>query len=72
MRGNRSFRTDVNHKCKACRPGGAVDPLSVYIFMYPYDWKHLPKGIVERASVMGVLGPRVGLLSPCFRGGLGE
>jgi len=40
----------------------------------PQDLKHLRKGIVDR--MMGVLGRyldmRVVLLSPCFRGGVGE
>jgi len=35
---------------------GAIDAPSAYFFTHPYKWKHLLKGIVKRASIMGVLG----------------
>ena len=35
-------------------------PLLAYLFMYPYDCKHLLKGVVELGSVMGVLGTQGG------------
>ena len=47
---------------------GAVDPLSVYFFMYPYDWKQLLKGTVEHASMMGVLGTQGGFAFALFQG----
>ena len=47
---------------------GAVDPLSAYFFMYPYNWKHLLKGIVERVSVMGVLVTQGGFALALFQG----
>ena len=47
---------------------GAIDPLSAYFFMYPYDWKHLLKGTVERASMMGVLGTQGGFALALFQG----
>jgi len=31
------------------------DPLLAYFFLYLYDWKHSLMGIVERASMKGVL-----------------
>jgi len=47
---------------------GAAEPLLAYFFMYPYDWKHLLKGIVERASMMGVLGTQGGFALSLFQG----
>ena len=41
--------------------------LSAYFFMYPYDWKHLLKGIGERASMMGVLGTQRGSALALFQ-----
>jgi len=43
-------------------------PLSSYFFMYPYDWKHLVKGVVERACKMGVLGTQGGFALALFQG----
>jgi len=43
-------------------------PLSAYFFMYPYDWKHLLRGIVECASMMGVLGTQGGFALALFQG----
>jgi len=42
--------------------------LSAYFFMYPYDWKHLLMGIVERVSMMGVLGTQGGFALALFQG----
>jgi hypothetical protein len=50
-----------------CRRG-AVDPLSAQFFMYPYYWKHLLKGTVQRVSMMGVLGTRGGFALALFQG----
>jgi len=36
--------------------------------MYPYDRKHLLKGVVERASMMGVLGTQGGFALALFQG----
>ena len=47
-------------------------PLSAYFFMYPYNWKHLLKGIVQRASMMGVLGTQGGFALALFQGWGGE
>jgi len=44
------------------------DPISVYYFMYPYEWKHLLMGIVERASMTGVLGTHRGFALALFQG----
>jgi len=68
MWGNRSIRTDVNHRNKDCGPWGAVDPLSAYFFMYPYDWKHLLKRNADCVSMMGVLGAEGGLALTLFQG----
>ena len=43
-------------------------PLSAYFFMYPYDLKHLLKGVVERASMMGVFGTQGGFALALFQG----
>ena len=47
-------------------------PLLAYFFMYPYNWKHLLKWIVERASMIGVLGTQGGFVPALFQGGVGE
>jgi len=59
-------------KSKDCRPWVALDPLSAYFFVYPYDWKHLLKGIVERVSMMGVLGTQGGFALALFQGWRGR
>jgi hypothetical protein len=43
-------------------------PLSAYFFMYPYDWKYLLNGTVQRASMMGVLGTQGGFALALFQG----
>jgi len=43
-------------------------PLWAYFFMYLYNWKHLLMGIVERASMMGVLGTQGGFALALFQG----
>jgi len=43
-------------------------PLSAYFFMYPYEWKYLLMGIVERASMMCVLGTHRGFALALFQG----
>jgi len=43
-------------------------PLSAYFFIYPYDLKHLLKGIVEHASMMGVFGTQGGFALALFQG----
>ena len=46
----------------------AIDPLSAYFFMYPYDWKIYWWENLSVRVWWVCLGPRVVLISSCFRG----